>query len=105
MSTEFPADIRQRITDDFGESQTDQTYRNLLDKAPSGLPMGLGYDICDAYSIWRGNPERLDHYIQMCFGDTRDVMLAAEYETAADRRLVRHRDFNRPFDQARLLTE
>jgi hypothetical protein len=44
----------------------------------------------------------LDRYIEMCLQDTRDVMLQAEYETDSGSRLVRKRDFAKPFDEADL---
>ncbi|MCA9213209.1 MAG: hypothetical protein KDB27_09100 [Planctomycetales bacterium] len=40
---------------------------------------------------------QLDRYIDLCLFDTRDVMLAAEYETVAGSELSRRRDFSKPF--------
>ena len=47
----------------------------------------------------------MDRYIEMCLGDPCDVMLAAEYETGGDSKLVRKRDFNNPFGKAQLAPE
>ncbi len=49
--------------------------------------------------------ELLDRYVDMCLGDTRDVMLAAEYETAPDSQFVRRRDFSKSFAEAQLPTD
>jgi hypothetical protein len=45
----------------------------------------------------RGDEDRLAQYIALCLQDTRDVMLAAEYETDSKSKLVRKRDFTKPF--------
>ena len=106
QDVEMPSDIRQRVVSDFGQQRADEIYRYLLERIPSGLANGTRkrHLRCILF-LAKGDKERLDRYIEMCLRDTRDVMLGAEYETARDSRLVRKRDFNKPFDQAQIQTD
>jgi predicted esterase len=103
MSTEIPDDIQQRVVRDFGQQHADDIGRYLLERIPSGLPNGMRprHLRCILY-LAKGDREQLDRYIEMCLRDTRDVMLGAEYETTSDSKLVRKRDFNKPFDKAQI---
>jgi hypothetical protein len=102
-SNEVPNDIRQRVIEDFGPDLADDIYRYLLDRIPDGLPNGSRprHLRCILY-LAKGEKALLDRYIEMCLRDTRDVMLHAEYETDLDSRLVRRRDFGKPFDQSQI---
>jgi hypothetical protein len=100
---EAPDDIRQRVIEDFGPGVADNVYRYLLDRIPEGLPNGTRprHLRCVLY-LANGDRTLLDRYIEMCLQDTRDVMLNAEYETDSNARLVRVRDFEKPFDRSRI---
>lgn len=104
--SEIPGDIWQRVVSDFGQQRADEIYSDLLARIPSGLANGTRprHLRCILY-LAQGDQERLDRYIEMCLRDTRDVMVGAEYESAADPELVRKRDFNKPFDQAQINTD
>lgn len=97
----IPSDIRERVVADFGAEQADAIYRYLLDRIPDGLPNGTRprHLRCILY-LAQGDRALLDRYIALCLEDTRDVMVAAEYETGPRLGLVRKRDFGKPFDQA-----
>jgi hypothetical protein len=103
MSHEIPADIRQRVVDDFGSKRADTIYRYLLDRIPDGLANGTRprHLRCILY-LAKGDKKLLDKYIDMCLCDTRDVMLQAEYETDAKLRLVRKRNFAKPFKHSEI---
>lgn len=105
MST-IPSDIRQRVVDDFGEQQAERVYQELLARIPDGLPNGTHprHLRCILF-LAKGDRKQLDYYIEMCLGDTRDVMLQAEYETGPRGGLVRKRDFSKPFAEASLKKE
>ena len=97
-SDEVPSDIRQRIVDDFGTAEADETYRYLLDRIPDGLSNGTRprHLRCILY-LANGGRNLLEEWIKMCLQGTRDVMLHAEYETDSASQLVRKRDFSKPF--------
>jgi hypothetical protein len=99
----IPSDIRQRVFEDFGTDRGDDIYLYLLTRIPEGLPNGTRprHLRCILYLAKRDETQ-LDRYIEMCLQDTRDVMLQAEYEVDSGSRLVRKRDFARPFDEADL---
>jgi hypothetical protein len=105
-SSEIPSDIRERVTDDFGPEEAEQIYRDLLNRIPDGLANGKRprHLRCILY-LAKGDKTQLEHYIEMCLADTRDVMLSAEYETDSNSRLVRKRDFAKPFGRAQILDE
>jgi hypothetical protein len=100
---ELPADIRERAFSDFGPSAGAEIYHHLLERIPDGLPNGTRprHLRCILY-LARGDRARLETYIQMCLEDTRDVMLAAEYEKTETANPTRKRDFARPFENAEL---
>ena len=100
---EVPNDIRQRVIADFGQDLADDIYRYLLDRIPAGLPNGTRprHLRCILY-LAQGDRALLDRYIDMCLQDPRDVMRNAEYEGDSYARLVRVRDFGRPFDQSQI---
>jgi hypothetical protein len=100
VSDDLPGDIRQRIVEDFGAESADEIYQYLLEKIPDGLPNGTRPRQlrCILY-LAKGDRKRLDEYIEMCLMDTRDVMVAAEYEAREYSDLVRLRDFAKPFGQ------
>jgi hypothetical protein len=102
-SDEVPNDILQRVIADFGPELADDVYRYLLDRIPDGLPNGTRprHLRCILYMA-KGDRTLLDRYIEMCLQDTRDVMLNAEYETDSNARLVRVRDFGKPFDGSQI---
>jgi hypothetical protein len=106
LSNEIPDDIRQRVVDDFGQERADEIYDYLLDRIPNGLINGTRprHLRCILY-LAKGDKERLDRYIEMCLSDTRDVMVAAEYEAASSVPLIRKRDFGKPFDLAQIQTD
>jgi hypothetical protein len=95
---EIPGDIRQRVAQDFGPEAAERIYRHLLERIPEGLANGTRprHLRCILY-LARGDEDRLAQYIALCLQDTRDVMLAAEYETDSKSKLVRKRDFAKPF--------
>jgi hypothetical protein len=98
---DIPSDIRERVVADFGADQADAIYRELLDRIPDGLPNGTRprHLRCILY-LAQGDRALLERYIALCLEDTRDVMLAAEYDTGPRMGLVRKRNFAKPFDQA-----
>jgi hypothetical protein len=98
MSDEMPADIHERVIDDFGAEQGDEIYRYLLSRIPDGLANGTRprHLRCILY-LAKGGRALLDEWIKMCLQDTRDVMLHAEYEVDSAGKLVRKRDFSQPF--------
>jgi hypothetical protein len=98
---DLPSDIRERVVADFGAEQADAIYRELLERIPDGLPNGTRprHLRCILY-LAKGDRALLDRYITLCLEDTRDVMVAAEYQTGPRMGLVRKRDFSKPFDQA-----
>jgi hypothetical protein len=100
---EIPSDIHERVVADFGAEQADVIYRDLLDRIPDGLANGTRprHLRCILY-LAKGDRALLDRYIALCLDDTRDVMLAAEYDTGPRLGLVRKRNFAKPFDQAQL---
>jgi hypothetical protein len=100
---EVPHDIRERILADFGPEQADTIFRYLLDRIPDGLPNGNRprHLRCILY-LARGDRALLDSAIELCLTDTRDVMLAAEYDTTTVAHPRRRRDFGKPFAQAEL---
>jgi hypothetical protein len=100
---EIPKDIRQRVVKDFGPELANSIYSYLLDRIPDGLANGTRprHLRCILY-LAKGDKTLLDRYIEMCLQDTRDVMLQAEYETDANSRHVRKRDFAKPFNRADL---
>jgi len=102
-SDDIPADIRQRVVDDFGSQHADNVYEYLLDRIPDGLANGTRprHLRCILY-LAKGDRKLLDQYIDLCLSDTRDVMLQAEYDTDAKMRYVRRRDFAKPFNQSEL---
>lgn len=102
MSEEISADIKNRVAEDFGEESADEIFESLLARIPPGLPNGTRprHLRCILY-LARGDRQRLEHYIELCLQDTRDVMLNAEYETEGED-LVRKRDFSQPFDKSEL---
>lgn len=95
---EIPPDIRQRIVDDFGDSDADEIYEHLLDRIPAGLPNGTRsrHLRCILY-LAAGDRHLLEEAIKLCLSDPRDVMLQAEYENGPRGGLNRMRDFDRPF--------
>src|SRR5262245_7180972 len=98
-----PDDIRRRVVEDFGPERADEVYRYLLGRIPDGLPNGTRprHLRCVLY-LAKGDRTLLDRYIELCLQDTRDVMLQAEYDGDSYARLVRARDFGRPFDQSQI---
>ncbi len=100
---EVPNDIRQRILDDFGPERANNIYRYLLNRIPVGLPNGTRprHLRCILY-LAKGDKTLLDRSIEVCLQDTRDTMLQAEYETDSEKRLVRVRDFGKPFAESRI---
>src|SRR5262249_22790502 len=102
-SDEVPDDIRQRVLDDFGPERAADVYHYLLDRIPAGLPNGTRprHLRCILY-LARGNRASLDHYIELCLQDTRDVMLQAEYQAETATGLIRVRDFGAPFDRSQI---
>lgn len=100
MTSELPDDIRQRVLEDFGPQHVDRIYSHLLDRIPRGLANGTRprHLRCILY-LAKGDEQQLEKFIEMCRTDTRDVMLQAEYE---GHDLTRMRDFNKPFDQAKI---
>jgi hypothetical protein len=101
----LPQDIRQRIEIDFGP-EAERIYRHLLERIPEGLPNGTRarHLRCILY-LAAGNEAALNRAIETCLQDTRDVMLAAEYDTTQVDDMPRLRDFSKPFDQAHLVDE
>lgn len=99
---DVPGDIHQRVVEDFGPERADAVYRHLLGRIPDGLPNGTRprHLRCILY-LAKGNRALLDRYIELCLGDTRDVMLRAEYETGPRAGLVRVRDFGKPIGRSR----
>jgi hypothetical protein len=102
-SDEIPADIRQRVINDFGLEHADKVYEHLLDRIPDGLANGTRprHLRCILF-LAKGDRKMLDRFIDMCLLDTRDVMLQAEYDTDAQMRYIRKRDFAKPFNQSEL---
>ena len=85
----IPIDIRQRIVDDFGDERATDIYSYLLAKIPEGLPNGTRPRLLRCIlSLANGDMNQLNHYIDVCLCDPRDVMFAAE---------SRKRDFSEPF--------
>ena len=99
----LPADIRQRVVDDFGEERAADVYDHLLANVPEGLPNGTRprHLRCILF-LATGHMKQLDDYLKMCLCDTRDVMLAAEYESVPGGDLKRVRDFSRPFNDSEI---
>lgn len=100
-STGLPSDIRERVAQDFGSEQADEVYRYLLNQIPDNLANGTRrrHLRCILY-LAHGDRTLLDQFIDLCRGDARDVMLAAEYEEDPEGELVRKRDFEKPFAQS-----
>ncbi len=106
LTDEVPGDIRQRVIDDFGPEEADEVYRYLLSRIPDGLPNGTRprHLRCILY-LANGGRNLLDEWIKMCLQDTRDVMLYAEYEPDSRGKLVRKRDFSKPFGRESIVDE
>ena len=102
---EVPGDIWQRIIDDFG-TEADEVYRYLLSRIPDGLANGTRprHLRCVLY-LARGGRNQLAEWIKLCLQDTRDVMLYAEYEPDSRGKLVRKRDFSKPFGRESIVDE
>lgn len=102
-SNEVPRDIRQRVINDFGPELADDIYGYLLGQIPDSLANGTRpqHLRCILY-LAHGDRALLNQYVEMCLRDTRDVMLNAEYETDSNSRLVRMRDFGKPFGQSQI---
>ena len=97
---EVPDDVRRRVIEDFGADLAEDIYRHLLDRIPAGLPNGTRpRHLRCILHLAKGDRASLDHYIEMCLQDPRDVMLNAEYELRPGSD-VRVRDFGKAFDQA-----
>lgn len=97
----LPSDIRERVAQDFGPEQADGVYRHLLHQIPDGLANGTRRrHLRCILHLAHGDRALLDQYIELCLGDARDVMLAAEYEEGSQGGLVRKRDFEKPFAQS-----
>ena len=99
----IPEDIRQRVETDFGP-EADRIYRYLLERIPEGLPNGTRprHLRCILF-LAKGDEAALEQAIETCLQDTRDVMLAAEYDTTRYDVGRRLRDFSKPFDQSHLV--
>ena len=98
-----PADIMQRIIDDFGDQQVSGIFDYLLSKFPDGLANGTRpRHLRCILHLAKGDKEELDYYIKMCLCDTRDVMPNAEDETTEENKLVRKRNFSKPFNESLL---
>jgi hypothetical protein len=97
---DLPGDIRRRVVEDFGPDCADEVCLDLLGRIPDGLANGTRpRHLRCILHLAKGDRALLDHYIELCLQDTRDVMLQAEYETDPASGLVRLRDFGEPFDR------
>jgi hypothetical protein len=97
-SIDIPADIHQRVVEDFGHERADEVYRYLLGRVPDGLGNGTRprHLRCILY-LAKGDRKLLDKFIDMCLLDARDVMLWAEAEPGKGSQPVPVRDFEKPF--------
>ena len=100
-SNDIPADIHQRVVEDFGAKRADEVYRYLLGRIPDGLGNGTRprHLRCILY-LAKGDRKLLDKFIDMCLLDARDVMLWAEAEPGKGSQPVPVRDFAKPFGRA-----
>lgn len=104
MTSPVPTDIIQRITDDFGDERASKILANLISRIPDGLPNGTRpRHLRCVIHLAEGDLEKLNHYIEICLRDTRDVMFAAEYRQTGPgfgTKLERIHDFNLPFGES-----
>ena len=97
--SEIPHDVHVRIEHDFRQNLVELVCTRLLEKIPDNLPNGTleRHLRCVVY-LAKGDFAKLNSAIELCLQDTRDVMMAAEYETDEAGNLVRKRNFMLPMD-------
>lgn len=100
MDRELPADIRERAAGDFGEHNADEVIEYLWSRIPERMPNSTQpRRFRCILHIAEGDRRRLEHGIELCLSDPRDVILTAEYEDR-DGRHIRMWDFSQPFSEA-----
>ena len=89
-----------------GQNRLSKSTAISVNRIPAGLANGTRprHLRCILY-LAKGDKTKLERYIEMCLADTRDVMLSAEYETDSNSRLVRKRDFAKPFSKSQIVDE
>ncbi|MEM6330913.1 MAG: hypothetical protein AAF790_11770 [Planctomycetota bacterium] len=88
----LPTDILDRLTHDYGEEAAEKLSKKLCDVSSSDR-----VHRCIVFAAG-GDRLRFEELCELAALDYRDVIVAAEYNTA----LVRLYDFNRTFDNAEL---